>query len=163
LAQPTVGVYMARGFIPYSIEVGMDYPSFATEMATLLASGYDELLIDKFSQGNGTSEPRGILTALQASSGVQVTPTTDGAFGQEDIYKAWKNLPQRFRRGASWMMSVDVNNRIRQMGTSTNFHAFSVNVTQGTFENLFSRCTSPRTSRILTAPPVRRRSSSSAT
>ena len=36
LAQPIVQVYMARGFIPYSIEVGQDYPGFADEMPTLL-------------------------------------------------------------------------------------------------------------------------------
>ena len=41
-------MFTARGFIPYSIEVGMDYPSFADEMSTLLAEGYDELLLDKF-------------------------------------------------------------------------------------------------------------------
>ena len=33
---------MARGFIPYSIEVGQDYPGFASEMSQLLAEGYDE-------------------------------------------------------------------------------------------------------------------------
>jgi hypothetical protein len=55
---------MARGFVPYSIEVGMDYPNFASEMQTLLAEGYDELLIDKFSRGSGSGEPNGILTVL---------------------------------------------------------------------------------------------------
>jgi HK97 family phage major capsid protein len=71
---------------------------------------------------------------LAATATAQVTPTTDGGFGQEDIYKAWKALPQRFRRNASWMMSVDVNNRVRQMGTSTNFHAYSVNITEGSLQ-----------------------------
>src|SRR5439155_11968763 len=32
LGQPAITVFMARGFIPYSIEVGMDYPNFAEEM-----------------------------------------------------------------------------------------------------------------------------------
>src|SRR5262249_2776614 len=44
LAQPSVTVFMARGFIPYSIEVGQDWPGFQTEMARLLAAGYDELV-----------------------------------------------------------------------------------------------------------------------
>src|SRR6266487_4103920 len=44
LAQPTVHIHMARGFIPFSIEVDQDYPSFASEMSRLLAEGYDELL-----------------------------------------------------------------------------------------------------------------------
>jgi len=123
LAQPSVTVFMARGFIPYSIEIGQDYPGFADEMGRLLTEGYDELLIDKFSRGSGSGEPNGILTALDANTNVEVVSTTDGAFGQEDVYKVWKALPQRFRRNASWMMSVDVNNKIRQFGTANNFHA----------------------------------------
>ena len=50
--------------------------------------------------------------------------TTDGSFGQEDIYKVWGQVPDRFRSRASWVMSVDINNRIRQFGTSTVFHAY---------------------------------------
>src|ERR1044072_9177450 len=36
MAQPTVTVFMSRGFIPYSIEVGQDYPDFAGGMAGVL-------------------------------------------------------------------------------------------------------------------------------
>ncbi len=87
LVQPSVTVFMARGFIPYSIEIGEDWPGFQMEMARLLMAGYDELLVDKFSRGSGSGEPKGILTALAAASPtVIVTSTTDGAFGQEDIY-----------------------------------------------------------------------------
>ena len=60
---------MARGFIPYSIEVGMDYPSFASEMSFLLAQGYDELLVNKFTIGSGSGEPKGILTAISRDRG----------------------------------------------------------------------------------------------
>jgi HK97 family phage major capsid protein len=139
LAQPSVTVYMARGFIPYSIELGQDYPSFAEEMSNLLAAGYDELLVDKFSRGSGTGEPFGILTALDANTNVEVTSTTDGAFGQEDIYKVWKSLPQRYRRQAAWMMSVDVNNKIRQMGTANVFHAYTENLPAEWADELFGK------------------------
>lgn len=138
LAQPTVDVHMARGFIPYSIEVGSDYPGFADEMSRLLAEGYDELLVDKFSRGSGSGEPRGILTALDANTNVEVVSTTDGAFGSEDLYKVWKSLPQRYRRNAAWMMSVDVNNRIRQFGTVNNFHAYTENLPEEWAGRLFN-------------------------
>src|SRR5260370_25372779 len=39
IAQPTVNIYMARGVLPYSIELRQDYPRFADAMATLLSSG----------------------------------------------------------------------------------------------------------------------------
>jgi HK97 family phage major capsid protein len=123
LAQPTVPLHTARGFIPYSLEIGMDYPMFATEMGRLLGEGYDELLVDKFSRGSGNNEPTGILTILDATAASEVASTTDAGFGQEDVYKVWKALPQKYRRRASWMMSVDINNRIRQFGTANVFHA----------------------------------------
>ncbi len=72
---------MARGFIPYSFEIGMDYPSFAQEMGTLLLEGYGELTREAFITGNGHRASRpGILTALDANTNVEVTVTTDGTF-----------------------------------------------------------------------------------
>jgi len=139
IAQPSVTVFTARGFIPYSIEIGEDWPGFQSEMARLLAEGYDELLIDKFSRGSGSGEPRGILTALDANTNDEVVSTTDGAFGQEDIYKVWKSLPQKYRRRASWMMSVDINNRIRQFGAANVYHAATVALPAGAAEVLFNR------------------------
>jgi HK97 family phage major capsid protein len=137
LAQPSVTVFMARGFIPFSIEVSQDWPGFQSEMARLLATGYDDLLLNKFTSGSGTGEPKGLLTALTAQTTSEVVTTTDGAFGQEDVYGVWKALGQKYRRRASWQMSVGVMNKIRQFGTSTNFHAFTVNLTEGAIDQLF--------------------------
>src|SRR5207253_5825674 len=109
-------------FIPYSIEVGQDYPGFADEMATLLGEGYDELLIDKFSRGSGTNEPTGIITALDADTTAEVRLAAAGTFAAADFYATWAALPQRFRNKASWMMSVGVNHQIRQLGTANNFN-----------------------------------------
>ncbi len=141
LAQPTVPVYMARGFLPYSIELGQDYPGFADEMATLLASGYDELLVNKFTAGAGASglEPTGILTALSANTNVRVALTTAGTMGAGDPYKTWQALPQKFRRKASWLMSVATNNQIRQLGTANVYHAYTVNLPDDWADTLFRR------------------------
>jgi HK97 family phage major capsid protein len=140
LAQPTVHIHMARGFIPYSIEVGQDYPSFAEEMAALLAAGYDELLVDKFTRGSGSTEPFGILTALSANTNVRVRITTSGTtFGANDPYLVWKALPQKYRRNSSWLMSVDVNNKIRQIGTANVFHAFTENLKAEWLALLFNK------------------------
>jgi HK97 family phage major capsid protein len=144
LAQPTVTVHMARGLIPYTIEVGQDYPGFAAEMSRLLADGYDELLVDKFTRGTGTGEPQGILTVLSATAGARVGVTTSGAtqpFGPKDPYNVWKALPQRFRRKASWLMSVDVNNNIRQIASANVFHAFTESLPAEWADMLFGKQT----------------------
>jgi HK97 family phage major capsid protein len=141
ITQPSIDAETARGFIPFTIEIGDDWPGFAAEMSSLLMSGYDELLVEKFTTGAGSSsnEPNGILTATDASTGVEVVTTTDGQFGSEDIYKVWKALPQKYRRKASWLMSVDVNNKVRQFGSYNNSHAYTVNLIAGAADTLFSK------------------------
>jgi HK97 family phage major capsid protein len=140
LAKPSVTVFMARGLIPYTIEVGQDYPGFASEMSQLLAEGYDELLIDKFTRGNGTTEPQGILTILSATAGARVGVQTSGVnFGPDDPYRVWQALGQRFRLRSSWLMSVNVNNKIRQLATANVFHAFTENLPAAWADTLFGR------------------------
>lgn len=130
LAQPVVTAHMARGFIPYSIEVGMDYPGFAQEMAALLSQGYLDLLAAKTQTGTGTGEPWGIFTAIDQTSASEVTPTTDGSFGAEDVFKVWNALPERFRSRATWDMSVHVESAIRAFGSSGSASAyFTVDLT----------------------------------
>jgi HK97 family phage major capsid protein len=139
LAQPVVNVNMARGFIPYSIEVDQDYPGFAQEMSTLLSAGYDELLVQKFTLGSGTNEPTGLITALTADTTTQVHVQTNGAIGANDPYSAWKALGQRYRRNANWMMSVGVNNAIRQLGTANVYHAYTENIPAAWADVLFGK------------------------
>lgn len=140
LGQPTVRIHMARGFIPYSIEVGQDYPMFADEMSRLLAAGYDELLVNKFTQGSGSSEPWGILTVLSANTNVRVTVQSAGTnFNAGDPYKVWKALPQKFRRRAAWLMSVGVNNAIRQLGTANVYHATTITLPEEWADTLFTK------------------------
>jgi HK97 family phage major capsid protein len=139
LAQPTVTVFMARGFIPYSIEVGQDYPAFAEEMSTLLTAGYDELLVDKFTRGSGSNEPQGLLTAISANTNTRVTLTTAGVMGAADPYKVWAQVPLRFRRNASWLMTVNTNNVIRQLATANVYHALTVTLPENWADSLFKK------------------------
>lgn len=131
LAQPSVTVHMARGLVPYSIEVGMDYPGFAREMGNLINAGYDDLLAIKSMTGSGTAEPWGIFTAIDQTAASEVTPTTDGSFGGPDVFKVWNALPERWRRKATWVMSVSVESAIRQFasaaGSSSSY--FTVDLT----------------------------------
>ncbi|MFD9949836.1 phage major capsid protein [Nonomuraea sp. NPDC059023] len=138
LAQPTVPVNTARGFIPYSIEVGMDYPGFAEEMSRLLMEGYDELQARAFAIGSGSGEPRGIITALDANTNVEVVVTTDGAFGGVDINKVWGALPDRWKQNATWVMNHDVGNEIASFGNGNNLSFLTVDLT-GVIETIRQR------------------------
>lgn len=137
LAQPTVRVHMPKGFLPYSVEVSMDYPGFVNEMGRLMDSGYNDLLANKTMNGTGTNEPFGLFQAMAttANSTDEVTPTTDGSFGGADIFKIWNALPERYRGNATWVMSVSVQSAIRQFASAASSTSayFSIDLTGGTF------------------------------
>lgn len=139
LAQPTVPVFTARGFIPYSIEVGQDYPGFAMEMRRLLDQGFMNLVATQTITGSGSSNPTGIFTALDANTNVEVIVTTDGGFGAVDLLKVWKSLPERYRSNATWIMSTDVENEIRTFSANDTGAFYTINLTQGGIGNLFGR------------------------
>jgi HK97 family phage major capsid protein len=141
ITQPEVPTYRADGFIPYSIEVGQDWPGFAEEMSRMLASGYDELLAEKLTVGSAANTPRGIVSrlTLQTSPDVSTASLTAGTIAGADLYDMWGRLPQRHRRSGStaWMSSTGVQNAVRQMGTVD--PNFTVNITEGDVPRLFGK------------------------
>jgi len=130
VAQPTVPVHMARGFIPYSIEVGGDYPGFAAEMSRLLSEGYDELQASAFSTGTGSDQPTGILTALDANTNVEIATLTAGTIAGGDIGALWGGLPDRFKTNATWVMNHDVGNAVSSLSTSGMGSYYTVNISE---------------------------------
>lgn len=141
LAQPLVTAYMARGFIPHSVEVGMDYPNFAQEMGILLAQGYTDLLAAKTMTGSGTAEPWGVFTRLDATASSEVVVTTDGSFGAVDVLKVWNALPERYRNRAAWTMSVSVESAIRGFASAAGGSSsyFTIDLSQGGLTRLNGR------------------------
>jgi HK97 family phage major capsid protein len=139
LAQPSVPVYTARGFIPYSIEVGDDYPAFAAEMRRLIDQGYIDLVANATISGTGSSQPTGIVTALDANTNVEVVVGTDGAFSAPDVLKVWKSLPERYRANATWVMNTDVENEIRSFADGSAQAYYTVDLAAGGIGTLFGR------------------------
>jgi HK97 family phage major capsid protein len=125
LAQPTIPVNRADGFIPYSYEIGQDYPGFVEEMGALLAQGYLNLIASSSMVGTGSTAMTGLFTALASSggkcangdSGTAVTVTTLGEFSGRDIRAAWGALPELFRGRASWVMNVTQMEQARALGS----------------------------------------------
>jgi HK97 family phage major capsid protein len=140
VAQPVVNVHEARGFIPFSIRIGQDYPGFADEMSTLLSEGYNELKAQKFTvgAGDGSKEPFGIFTALDANTNVEVVVTSDGVLQGADINKVWGALPDRYKTNATWLMSHDVGNEVATFGNGNNLSFVTVDLA-GVIETIRKR------------------------
>ncbi len=141
LAQPDIPVYKASGFIPYSIEVGQDYPGFADEMARVLAQGYTDILAVKSMTGSGSAEPTGVFTSLtnQTTNPAHVTVTTAGTLGAIDVRHAWNGVPERFRPRATWIMNVDVESVIRAFGNGLALSDFTVNLSADGTDRLMGK------------------------
>jgi HK97 family phage major capsid protein len=141
IAQPEVDTHRADGFIPFSIEIGMDWPGFAERMAELLGSGYSELLAEKLVTGTGADTPIGILSRLAAQTSPDVSNpvATAGVIAPADIYDLWARLPQRHRGKSStaFVSSTKTQNAVRQLGTLD--PNFTVDMTEEGIGRLFGK------------------------
>ena len=117
-AQPTIPIYKGQAFVPISREALMDEANVAQEVGRLLAFGKDTLEAAAFATGAGSTEPTGIVTALQATAPPVVAATTNDSFGLVDVYALDNALPARYRQRASWVANRAIYNRIRQFDTS---------------------------------------------
>jgi HK97 family phage major capsid protein len=118
LASPTIPVYKADAFVPYSFEVGMDAIGFSDELAKLLTDGYNQLTATAFTTGTGIGQPTGLVTALSAGSAPFVVNTgSSGTLAATDIWNLQNQLPARFSAGAQWCSHLATMNAIRQFVT----------------------------------------------
>lgn len=125
-----ISVHMARTFVPYSIEIGMDYPGgFTTDVAFLMQDAKMNLENNKFVLGTGTNEPEGVVTGLAGSASEIASATTD-TFALADVYKLDEELPERFYDNAQWMAHKKIYSSIRQAG-GANLDDFWTNLGQG--------------------------------
>lgn len=118
IAQPDVFVERAQTFVPYSIEIGMDWTGLQANLARLITDAKDVLEGNKFTLGNGHTsfEPAGLLT------GATSTTATAGsaAFAIGDLYALEEALPPRFRPLGQFFGNRHVYNLIRQFGSNAN-------------------------------------------
>jgi HK97 family phage major capsid protein len=141
LAQPTIPVYTARGFVPFTYEVGQDYPDFAAEMQLVLDQGYMDLMASQTAVGSGSSQPTGVFIAMQntTTNPAHVTLTTAGTIGAVDLRAAYGALPERYRSRATWVMSQTVVNKVLALGNNNALSDFSVNLTADGVPQLLGR------------------------
>lgn len=114
LTQPEIDVAKAHAFVPYSIEVGQDWPSLESEMARLLQDAKDTLESNKFHSGTGTNEPQGLLVGGTTVVNSAATAT----FAVGDVYSLEEALPSRWRARASIVANRSKLNEVRQFDTS---------------------------------------------
>ncbi len=130
LKQPTVPIYKADGFVPFTVEVDQDYPGFQDEMGKLLSEGYIDLLANKTAVGSGVAEPTGVFTsaANNTLSPAHVIINTLGTLGSVDVRAVWAAMPERFRDNSAYVMNIVTRNLISALGNGLALSDFTVNL-----------------------------------
>jgi HK97 family phage major capsid protein len=118
VAQPVITPVRADAYVQASWEM-LEDTSIATELAMLFADARDRLEGTSFAVGTGSTQPTGVVTALQLVTASRVDATTNGAFGAIDVFALDNALPPRWRSNASWVANKAYLNRIRQMATGS--------------------------------------------
>jgi HK97 family phage major capsid protein len=94
LAQPTITAARGTAFIPFSIEVGQDYPDLLNELGEILGDARANLDSVQFLTGTGTNAPQGVLTGLSSATWRQQTATV-AVTAIADGYALKNALPAR--------------------------------------------------------------------
>jgi HK97 family phage major capsid protein len=137
----SISVYKFGAFAFGSYEALADSGA-ADDLGLMFADAKERAEASYLATGTGSSQPQGVV--VFASNSTSVVAGTSGAANSADlvaadIYKLQQELSPRFRGGAVWMGSLATANAIRQLGTTNNYHAFSLDITQAGPPNLLGR------------------------
>jgi HK97 family phage major capsid protein len=120
LGQPEIKPEKAQIWVPYSIEVGMDWSGLAAELAKLFADAKAVKEAEVFATGKGSENiPQGLITGA--------TKVVEGGTKEivkiADVYAVQEALAARWHPRASWLGSNTVANTVHKMvavGDTTN-------------------------------------------
>jgi HK97 family phage major capsid protein len=111
----TVPVHKWSVYAEWSYEAEGDIPALVNQLQDLMRSAVDEHTAAGYATGTGTNQPRGLLTALGAATGVNVTPGTAGTIGVTDPFTVAAALPVRYRANAQWLGSQSAIFQLMQL------------------------------------------------
>lgn len=117
LASPTITTRMARVFVPFSIEIGMDWANMESDIRSMFQDAKDDLETTVFTTGAaGSNQPIGIVTALTGSA--SEINSAGEALAAADIYGLDEALPARYRGRASFVANRAIYNDVRQLDSA---------------------------------------------
>lgn len=140
---PSVGtiaipVYSAKGLIQASIEAFEDIDSVQSDAMMLFADARDRLEGAAHATGSGSGQPKGIVTALDASTTVEITSTTAATIGEVDIHGVYRSVPIRWRGNSTWLMNPLYSLAIKRLGTAVS-SAYSGDLTTPVTDRILGR------------------------
>ena len=137
LARSGIPVFRQHGFIGSSFEAVQDVPNLSSEVGRLFVDATEVSESAAFTNGNGTTAPQGVVTALMAESSRWIAHATNSTFVATDLMRAQEHLGARWQKNASWIGSLSYHNRVRAMGDE--YYGRTVNLGQPVSADILGR------------------------
>lgn len=118
LEQPAIPIFRADAFVPFSFELQGDAPNLIQELGQLFADAKSQLEATAFTSGNGTTQPKGIVTALATVPESKVATAAADTIVANDVVGLQSALGPRWQPNATFMTSLAVANAVGSLETS---------------------------------------------
>jgi HK97 family phage major capsid protein len=131
VSQPAIPIFMGECSITASFQAFEDIADLANDVAVLFIDAKANLEAAAHATGNGTSAPKGIVTAIGAVGGSRVSPGTGGTVSIGDPWLVQNALPERFSTydwntdasqptQLAWACNVTIANKLRALAIAQN-------------------------------------------
>jgi len=135
----SVPTNIAQSFVQASIAAFQDISGLQSDVMMMFADARDRLEGAAHATGTGTAnQPKGIVTALDASTAVEITSTTAATIGLVDIHTLYRAVPVRWRGRSTWLMNPLYSLAIKALGTAVSA-SYTTDLTQSTAGSLLGR------------------------
>lgn len=131
VGQPSIGTTRAQALAQVSISAAEDIANLSEDLMMLFADARDRLEGAAHATGSGSGQPKGIFTALNADTNVQITSTTAATIGLVDIHSVYRSVPVRWRNKGKWLANPLYTLAVKALGTAVSA-SFSGDLTQDT-------------------------------
>lgn len=135
VAPVQIPVFSAKSLIQASIESFEDITGLASDVQMMLQDSRIRLETLAHLVGNGTTQPCGIFTALDANPASEISLATGSTFTRTDLAAVANSLGDRWTDGSAWLMHPDMLERIAALGTALGA-SYSTDITQPTTDRL---------------------------
>lgn len=115
---PSISTIRAQAFVQASISATEDIDNLAGDLLMMFADAKDRLEGTAHAVGAGTTEPKGVFTAVAAVTASRVVSTTAATIGLVDINAAYAGVPKRYRSRSTWLANPVYTLAIKALGTA---------------------------------------------
>jgi len=126
---PSIPTIRAQAFVQASISATEDIANLAGDLLMMFADAKDRLEGAAHATGAGTTEPKGVFTAVAAVTASRVTSTTAATVGLVDIHALYKAVPKRYRTMSTWVANPLYTLAVKALGTAVSA-SYSGDLTQ---------------------------------